>query len=145
VPSYDYRCKDCNRRVTLFFKTYADYDAAEKTCPHCHSTNLTRLISRVAIARSEASRLANLDDDSALDDLADADPATLGRFMRQMSEESGEDLGEEFNEVVSRLERGEDPESIEKTLALSDDEGGTGDDDFGGGMGGSFGGDDDDF
>ena len=57
-----------------------------------------------------------MDDESALDDLADADPATLGRYMRRMGDEVGEDLGEEFNEVVDRLERGEDPETIEASM-----------------------------
>jgi len=59
-------------------------------------------------------------DDSVLDDLADADPATLGRYMRRMSSEMGEDMGEEFNEVVERLEHGEDPESIESSMQLPD-------------------------
>src|SRR5579859_3655160 len=116
MPSYDYRCNDCKRRVVLKYKTYADYDAAIPTCPNCKGTNLTRLISRVAIARSESSLMSNLEDESAMDDLANADPATLGRYMRRMSEETGEDLGDEFNEVVHRLERGEDPESIEAAL-----------------------------
>ncbi len=115
MPSYDYRCKDCQRRVVLTYKTYADYDTATPTCPRCHGTNLTRLISRVSIAKSEESRLGSLDD-AALDDLADADPATMGRYMRRMSEEVGEDLGDDFNEVVNRLERGENPEDIEASM-----------------------------
>ncbi len=116
MPSYDYRCNNCNRRVLLKYKTYADYDAAVPTCSNCKSTNLTRLISRVAIAKSESSRFSSMDDESAMDDLADADPATLGRYMRRMGDEVGEDLGEEFNEVVDRLERGEDPETIESSM-----------------------------
>jgi len=115
MPSYDYRCNDCQRRVVLTYKTYADYDKATPTCPRCKGTNLTRLISRVAIAKSEASRFDSMDD-SALDDLADADPATMGRYMRRMSQEMGEDLGDEFNEVVDRLERGENPDDIEASL-----------------------------
>jgi putative FmdB family regulatory protein len=129
VLSYDYRCHDCKRRVVLTYKTYAEYDTATPTCPRCHGTNLTRLISRVAIAKSEEGRFDSLDD-SALDDLADADPATMGRYMRRMSEEAGEDLGDEFNEVVGRLERGENPEDIEASmpdLGASADAGG---DDF---------------
>src|SRR5258708_34189358 len=123
VPSYDYRCNDCKRRVVLKYKTYADYDKAVPTCPNCRSTHLTRLISRVAIAKSDASRLAGGEDGSVLDDLADADPATLGRYMRQMSDETGEDLGPEFNEVVERLEHGEDPEAIEASMPPMDDPG----------------------
>ncbi|MFN8595602.1 MAG: hypothetical protein U0559_05420 [Anaerolineae bacterium] len=33
-----------------------------------------------------------------------------------MADESGEDLGPEFGEVVGRLEKGEDLESIEKSM-----------------------------
>ncbi len=128
MPYYDYRCQDCQRKVRLFYKTYADYDAATPTCPHCGGTNLTRWIRRVRIARSEDSILDSLEDDAALADLEDADPATLGRYMRRMGQELGEDLGEEFEEVVGRLEAGESPEEIEASMP---DLGG--DDDFGGG------------
>ena len=124
MPSYDYRCNQCKRRVLLTYKTYEDYDSATPTCPHCKSTNLTRLISRVAIAKSESNRFSSLDDDSALNDLENADPATLGRYMRQMGEEAGEDLGDEFHDVVNRLERGESFDSIEQRLSESDFGGG---------------------
>jgi len=33
-----------------------------------------------------------------------------------MADETGEDLGPEFEEVVGRLEAGEDPESIESSM-----------------------------
>jgi len=58
--------------------------------------------------------------------------------MRRMSEEVGENMGDEFNEVVHRLERGEDPESIEAAMPglAGDMDGG-----MSGGMGGSIGGD----
>jgi putative FmdB family regulatory protein len=123
MPVYEYRCKTCQRKVTLRYKTYADYDAATPTCTHCGSTELTRLISRVGFKRSVTSRLLSggLDDDiggdaSALDELENADPRTLGRVMREMSAEMGEDMGPEFHEVVGRLERGEDPDAIEASL-----------------------------
>ncbi len=124
MPSYDFRCNDCGRKVTLFYKTYADYDQATHTCPRCHSTNLTRLISRVAIRRSPLARLLSDDsaDDSVFDDLDENDPRTMGRLLREMGEEMGEDMGPEFEEVVQRLERGEDPEEIEASLPdLGDD------------------------
>jgi hypothetical protein len=54
----------------------------------------------------------------------------MGRFMRKMSQEMGEDMGDEFNEVVDRLESGESPESIEETMP-----------DVAGGPADSFGGD----
>jgi putative FmdB family regulatory protein len=119
MPTYDYRCNQCRRKVTLRYKTYADYDEATPTCTHCGSADLTRLISRVAISRSITSRLMSGawdDDDSALGDLDNADPRTLGRVLREMSAEVGEDIGPEFDEVVGRLERGENPEDIEADL-----------------------------
>lgn len=116
MPVYEYRCNHCQRPVTLFYHTYAEYDAATHTCPHCESTDLTRLISRVAVARSEDARLDALSDPSAFGDLDSDDPRAMARAMRKMSQELGEDLGSEFNEVVDRLEAGESPESIEDSL-----------------------------
>jgi hypothetical protein len=46
--------------------------------------------------------------------LDEKDPRQLGRFMRRMSEVSGEPLDEEMEEAVRRLELGEDPEKIEE-------------------------------
>lgn len=122
MPTYEYRCNACKRKITLNYKTYADYDSAAPACPHCGGTELTRLISRVAIRRSVASRLLSggwdddSGDDSALDELENADPRTLGRVLREMSAEVGEDMGPEFDEVMGRLERGENPEDIEASM-----------------------------
>jgi Flp pilus assembly protein TadB len=44
------------------------------------------------------------------------DPQTLGKMIRSMSKETGEDLGPEFNEVVDRLESGQSPGEIENSL-----------------------------
>lgn len=49
MPMYDYRCNQCGRAVSLFYKSYAAYDAAEKHCPHCGSADLTRLITNVTL------------------------------------------------------------------------------------------------
>ncbi len=139
MPTYEYRCEACGRKVTLTYKTYAAYDdaiqAGSQTCTHCGSPRLTRLISRVAIQRSPLSRLLSgeSDNSSALDSLDDSDPRVMGRLLREMSAETGEELGPEFDEVVNRLERGEDPEAIE--ASLPDDFGG-GDDLGGGDLGG---------
>jgi len=127
MPVYEFRCNACGRKVALRYASIAEYAAATPACPRCQSTDLTRLISRVAIKRSLTSRLfsSDLDDDSSLDDLENADPATLGRMLREMGDEVGEDMGPEFEEVVTRLERGESPEDIEASMPdLPDDAGG---------------------
>ncbi|MCJ7738608.1 MAG: hypothetical protein MUQ10_15065 [Anaerolineae bacterium] len=51
-----------------------------------------------------------------LPDIDENDPKAMGHWMRKMSAEIGEDLGPEFDEVVGRLEAGEDPEKIEESM-----------------------------
>ena len=131
MPIYEYNCHDCRRKVSLLWRSYADMEIKQPVCPRCGGGNLTRLISRVAVVRSEDSHLDDLADPSMMDGLDENDPKSLGRWMRKMSQEMGEDLGTEFDEVVGRLESGEDPESIEKSMPeLGADMGGAGMDDF---------------
>lgn len=115
MPVYDYKCRQCKKRTSLRL-SYAEYDTAHPTCRHCGSEDLQRLISRVRIMKSEDSRLDDLADPSNFSDLDENDPRSIGRYMRKMSSELGEDLGPEFDEVVGRLEAGEDPESIESDM-----------------------------
>jgi|BarGraIncu01122A_1022018.scaffolds.fasta_scaffold35773_2 putative FmdB family regulatory protein len=133
MPIYEYYCNDCKRRVSLLWQSFADAASRDPVCPRCHGTNLRRLISKVAVLRSEESRLDNLSDPSSLGGLDEDDPKSMARFMRKMANETGEDLGPEFNEVIGRLEAGEDPESIEKSMPDlgGDDAGGESGDDFG--------------
>ncbi len=119
MPIYEYTCQDCQRRVSLLWRSFADAEGRAPVCPRCGGANLTRLISRVAVVRSEGGRLDDLADGSADGDLSgldENDPKSLARFMRKMADETGEDLGPEFEEVVGRLEAGEDPESIEDSM-----------------------------
>jgi putative FmdB family regulatory protein len=115
MPTYEFRCLDCGRIVRRFY-TYAEYDSALPSCPRCEGTNLRRLISRVALAKSEESRVDSLDPESMIAGLDENDPKSMGRFMRKLSTEMGEDMGDEFGEVVERLEKGESPESIESSM-----------------------------
>jgi putative FmdB family regulatory protein len=132
MPSYEYRCLDCRRRFDVFM-SYDEYGAKEIRCAFCDSVRVQRKIGRIRIAKSEDSRLDGLasdfSDPSALAGLED-DPKALGRMMRKMSNEMGEDMGPEFDEVIDRLEKGQSPEQIEEALP---DLGG---DDSGGGFGG---------
>ncbi len=133
MPNYDYRCLNCKKSFSRFFR-YDEYGKTVVRCPFCSSEQVTRKIGRVRIAHSATSRLENLSDPSNMEALDD-DPRTLGRMMRQMSEETGETMGPEFDEVVNRLERGQHPQQIEQDLPdlLGDDAGGSSDsldDDF---------------
>jgi len=114
MPTYGYRCLDCKRRFQVVM-SYNEYGKEPVRCPHCESERVQRRISRVRLARSEESRLESLADPANLAGLED-DPRALGRMMRQMSKEMGEDLGPEFDEVITRLEAGQSPEEIEEAI-----------------------------
>ena len=112
MPIYEYGCPDCGMKGSRLQKMS---DPSVPNCPHCGST-MNKLISQVAFLTSEEQRMEKLADPSAWGGFDENDPRSLGRMMRKMSQEMGEDLGDEFREVVDRLESGEDPEAIEKDL-----------------------------
>jgi len=115
MPTYDFVCQKCNQRFDIFL-TYNEYGKVKVTCTHCGSTDVRRRLTKVRIARSDESRMdAMTDDVSGLEGIED-DPKALGRMMRKMGREMGEDLPPEFDDVVDRLEAGESPEEIESAL-----------------------------
>ncbi len=125
MPIYEYRCEKCRRRFSLFWRTISAAREAEVQCKYCGSENVQRLVSRVRALRSEDQRLEELADPSNFAGLDEDDPKSMGRFMRKMMKELGDEAGElgpEFEEVVDRLESGQDPEEIEKEVPdLMDD------------------------
>jgi putative FmdB family regulatory protein len=114
MPFYRYQCLQCKKRFEVFL-SYKEYSVNQVLCPHCHSSQVKRRLERVRVAKSEESRMDALTDPSGLEGLED-DPRLLGKMMRKMSNEMGEDAGPEFNEVIDRLESGQSPEDIEKAL-----------------------------
>jgi len=67
------------------------------------------------------------------------DPRAMGRMMRKMSELTGEKLDGEMEEMVRKLEEGQDPEKIEAQMGEAMGEGEGGDEGGFGGGGGGFG------
>jgi putative FmdB family regulatory protein len=116
MPIYDYHCLNCRRRVSLFYRTLSAATVATAVCPHCQSHKLRRLVSKVAVVKSEDARLDAMSDSDMLDGLDEEDPRSMGRMMRRMSDELGEEMDPEFDEVIDRLESGQPPEEIEKAM-----------------------------
>lgn len=115
MPTYDFICNACQQRFDVFL-TFAEYGKKTVTCTHCQSKNVRRRMTKVRIAKSEDSRMESMADEfSGVEGLED-DPKAMGRMMRKMGKEMGEELPPEFNEVVGRLESGQSPEQIEKEV-----------------------------
>lgn len=123
MPIYEYRCKACGRKQSFFVRSFSS--PLTPICRKCGSPDLTRLVSRVSVVKSEESRLEDMaDPGNMLDGLDENDPRSVARWARKMSREMGEDLGPEFDEAIDRIEAGEDPD---KVMAETDGPGGDGD------------------
>jgi putative FmdB family regulatory protein len=118
MPLYDFFCQNCQKRFDVFM-TYDQYGSRMVTCTTCGSKNVRRRLPRVRVAKSDDSRMESLagdfSDPSALAGL-EKDPQAMGRLMRKMGKEMGEELPPEFSDVVDRLEKGQSPEEIEKEM-----------------------------
>lgn len=100
MPIYEYRCADCRQKTTII--TLSVRETVDVVCSHCGGRSLTKLVSRVVLGRSEESRLEGLADPSALAGLDENDPASVGRWMKKMGREMGDEAGEGFDEDVDR-------------------------------------------
>jgi len=102
MPIYEYRCSDCGKRPSLFFRSFEAVEAAP-ACPECGGHHLTRLISRTAQVLSEDSRLDRLDD-SGLGDVDENDPKSMARWAKTMGQQMGdEEMGDDFDQAVDEM------------------------------------------
>ena len=115
MPTYDFICQTCNQRFDVFL-TYSEYGKKTVTCAHCGSDKVRRRMTRVRGAKSQESRMDTLEGDIGNLEGMEDDPRALGRMMRKMGKEAGEDLPPEFDDVVGRLESGQSPEEIESEM-----------------------------
>mgnify|MGYP001226993788 FL=1 len=115
MPTYDFFCNTCRQRFDVFL-TFSEYGKKAVHCTHCNSKDVRRRMTKVRIAKSTESRMDDMEGDlSSFAGLED-DPRALGKMMRKMGSEMGEELPAEFDEVVDRLESGQSPEEIESAL-----------------------------
>jgi putative FmdB family regulatory protein len=122
MPIYEFRCLSCKRKMSVFVRSVSA--KASGACEHCGSTRLARLMSKFAV---HGGRL-DFDSPSSMDGIDESDPRAMARLMRQMGEESGEPMEPEFEDMISRMEAGESPESAMAGAAADDY--GDDDDDF---------------
>jgi putative FmdB family regulatory protein len=115
MPTYDFICNICEKRFEVFM-TFSEYGKKAVHCAYCQSDNVRRRMTKVRIARSDETRLESAADDFSGLEGIENDPKALGRMMRKMGGEMGEDLPPEFDDVVERLESGQSPEEIESAL-----------------------------
>jgi putative FmdB family regulatory protein len=98
MPIYEYRCEACGR--TSSFLLLRISEEVDPFCKTCGSKDVARIISRVAVLKSEEQRMESLLDPSKFSDLDENDPASVERVMKRMGRELGDELGEGFEESM---------------------------------------------
>jgi putative FmdB family regulatory protein len=107
MPIYEYRCASCGETSSHFFRSISV--ARDPACPHCGSTALARLVSKVAYVKPDAERIAGIDTSRILGSLDGSDPASFERWARRTGAELDSALGTNFRELADKTAAGEDP------------------------------------
>lgn len=107
MPIYEYICDDCRQVASIFFRSYSQVAAA--SCPHCSSSNLRRLVSKVAILKGEAKRAQEIDVRREMGDLNPLDPRSVAHWARQKGGELDPLLGSNLREMAEKMESGDTP------------------------------------
>lgn len=130
MPIYEFYCPDNNTIYQFFAKSRAQAETTPR-CPENPAFRMEKLVSTFAIGsgakeaeHAPESASAPVEDDprmdaalseleSQMESIDENDPKAMARMMRRMAEVTGERLDEQMEEVVRKLEEGQDPESVE--------------------------------
>lgn len=126
---YEYYSPD-NCRIYSFYAKSIPQGAKIPSCPDNANFRMEKMISSFSVTgdriKSEESinsenfndprlqaTMAEMEHEMAGINEENSDPRQLGRLMRKMTEMSGEKMPERIEEIMRRLEAGEDPEKLE--------------------------------
>jgi putative FmdB family regulatory protein len=136
MPIYEFLCGRCN--VLFNFFSAKPAPEARPDCPRCGEAELERRPARFAIGRRGTEGdtdaggaddfLAGIDEErmerameamsGEIESLGEGeeDPRAIARTLRSFGEAAGMELGPRMEEMLRRLESGEDPESLDEDL-----------------------------
>ena len=109
MPIYEFRCRHCRRRTSVFTRSIGA--PASAVCEHCGSDDLSRVFSRVAVLRADGDEASGFDE-SSLAGVDENDPRSVARWVRKMSRQMGEPLEAEMESELERMEAGEMPDDF---------------------------------
>ena len=130
MPIYEYFCPS-NRRIYSFFASSLRFADKVPRCPDNPKWKLEKMISGFAITGRAKEKSADTPGDDFDDAKMEAamgemerefghvaesdnpDPRALAKMMRRMGEMTGQKMPAQMDEVIARLEKGEDPDKLE--------------------------------
>ncbi len=104
MPIYEYLCGACGTRQSVFFRSIPE--APDPPCRRCGAAGMRRLVSRFSSPRSEEDRIEAMSDPATFGDFDEDDPGSVARWARRMAAETGDELGDDFDQMVEELEAG---------------------------------------
>ena len=105
MPIYEYRCQSCNRKFSVFFRSFSE--TSDPSCSHCGGENPTRIISQIAVIKSPNEFMGNMPSWESMTDFDEDDPRSVAEMLRRMKDETGQDIGPEGEEMLARMDAGE--------------------------------------
>lgn len=117
MPIYEYRCNNCRRRVEVFVQGFSS--PPSPTCTRCGSKNLDRIFSKFAVRKSKSDKSVYddiLSDSKLTRGLMRNDPRALAEWSRKMSRAADEDSTPETEELMDRMEAGEDISEVMEAI-----------------------------
>lgn len=129
MPIYEFYCDSCNV-VFNFFSSRVNTETIP-SCPKCGKAKLAKKLSTFATIgkareEEEGDPMAGLDEarmEQAFESLMheaehvnEDDPRQMANLMRKFTDKTGIRLGDSMEEALSRMEAGEDPESVEREM-----------------------------
>ena len=130
MPIYEFYCESCHM-VFNFYSGSVNTDKRPR-CPKCREATLDRRMSVFATLKrrgdeeGDEMEMPDLDEtklEQAMGVLAreaeqmdEEDPRQAAQLMRKLTDMTGMELGPGFQEALSRMEAGEDPEQVEAEM-----------------------------
>ena len=128
MPIYEFYCDDCN---IIFNSLSSRINTSTKPdCPRCGKKEISRQISTFATigkaSEDSDDMMAGIDETrmeeafgslmQEAEGMNEEDPRQMATLMRKFTEKTGMHLGDTMEEAISRMEKGEDPDLIEKEM-----------------------------
>ncbi len=128
MPIYEFYSPDTNKVYSFFARSLSQGKAVPR-CPDKPGARMERMISRFAVTGCAPEKkgdspdpsnprmervMAEMEREMSGMDENNPDPRALGRMMRKMTEATGQQMPKEMEQMIRRLESGEDPEKLEE-------------------------------
>lgn len=128
MPIYEFFSPDTNKVYSFYARSLSQGQMTPR-CPDRAGARMERMVSRFAVTGRASEKsgaapdpadprmervMAEMEREMSGMDEGNPDPRALGRMMRKMTEATGQAMPKEMEQMIRRLEAGEDPEKLEE-------------------------------